>query len=169
MNQIPAPIGMEPLVDAVQQCCLRAQQYHRLGIQPGHFILTLDEGNGRTTAANYLSRAFAQAGVRSFGGLDLMLEYQLDGSMDQLCQTLRSIRASAVYTNEYEGVIAWDITVLAAHFGEEQTRLFFRELPSMAAHATLLFFLPSAPNRRDRKSTRLNSSHDRQSRMPSSA
>ena len=38
MNQIPAPIGMEPLVDAVQQCCLRAQQYHRLGIQPGHFI-----------------------------------------------------------------------------------------------------------------------------------
>lgn len=76
-----------------------------------------------------------------------MLEYQLDGSMDQLCQTLRSIRASAVYTNEYEGVIAWDITVLAAHFGEEQTRLFFRELPSMAAHATLLFFLPSAPNR----------------------
>ena len=28
MNQIPAPIGMEPLVDAVQQCCLRAQQYH---------------------------------------------------------------------------------------------------------------------------------------------
>lgn len=147
MNQIPAPIGMEPLVDAVQQCCFRAQQYHRLGIQPGHFILTLDEGNGRTTAANYLSRAFARAGVRSFGGLDLMLEYQLDGSMDQLCQTLRSIRASAVYTNEYEGVIAWDITVLAAHFGEEQTRLFFRELPSMAAHATLLFFLPSAPNR----------------------
>ena len=110
MNQIPAPIGMEPLVDAVQQCCFRAQQYHRLGIQPGHFILTLDEGNGRTTAANYLSRAFAQAGVRSFGGLDLMLEYQLDGSMDQLCQTLRSIRASAVYTNEYEGVIAWDIS-----------------------------------------------------------
>lgn len=147
MNQIHAPIGMEPLVDVVQQCCFRAQQYHRIGTQPGHFILTLNEGNGRTTAANYLSRAFAQAGVRSFGGLDQMLEYQLDGSMEQLCQTLRSIRASAVYTNEYEGVIAWDVTVLAAHLGEEQTRLFFRELPDIAEHATLLFFLPAAPNR----------------------
>lgn len=147
MNRIKTPIGMEPLVDTVRQMCNCARQYRNFGIPLGHFALLLDEGNGRTTAASYISDAFYEAGVRNFGGLDRLLEYRLDGSMAQLKQTLRHIRASAVYTNAYEGVIAWDASVLAAHPGEDQTRLFLEELPRIAAHATMIFFLPSAPSR----------------------
>ena len=145
MNMLRTSLGMEPLAAAVRQDGDHARQYRRLGLQPGHFIVELDAGNGHTTAAAYLSESYAQAGVRRFGGLDQMLEYHLDGSMEQLRQTLRSIRANAVYANHFEGVIAWDVTVLATHPGEDQTRLFLSSLPEMAKYATMLFFLPSSP------------------------
>ena len=147
MDQLISPIGMEPLVELTKQCCFCARQYHVLGIQPGHFVVTLDAGNGRTTAAAYLADAFAAAGVCRFSGQDPVLEYRLDGSSEQLCRTLRSIRASAVYTNRFEGVIALDITALAPHTGEEPVRLFLRELADIARHAVLVFFLPQAPSR----------------------
>ena len=52
---------------------------------------------------------------------------------------------------------------------EKQRHLENQILPGIAAYETLQSVMSKEEALQDRKSTRLNSSHDRQSRMPSSA
>ena len=146
-NNVYTPVGLEPLVSKIQNICVCSDVYHRCGLKPNHYLINLDPGNGHSTVATYVSDAFHEYGIRHFGGLDLFLEYTLDGSMAQLRQVLNDIKACAVYTNEYEGVIALDISGLAAHLNETQVSMFLKELPAIAEHATLILYVPSKLNR----------------------
>lgn len=144
---IQTPIGLAPLVQKIEDICSNADSYRRCGNQPKHFLINLDPGNGQSTVAAYVSDAFHAFRIRSFGGLDRFLEYRLDGTMSQLKATLSDIRACAVYTNEYEGVIAIDITGLASHLNETQVSVFLKNLPAIGRHATFLIFVPSVPGK----------------------
>ena len=77
----------------------------------------------------------------------MFLEYTLDGSMEQLKRVFADIRACAVYTNEYEGVIAMDISKLVNHVNETQLDVFISEISKISPSATLVLFVPSAMNR----------------------
>ena len=108
-NHTKIPIGLANAVAAIKKNIDQAHIYHRCGLKPPHYIINLDAGNGQTTLTEYIATSYADYGVRHFGGLDMFLEYTLDGSMEQLKKVFADIRACAVYTNEYEGVIAMDI------------------------------------------------------------
>lgn len=146
-NYVTTPVGLEPLVSKIQDICFNPDAYHRCGAKPTHYLINLDPGNGHSTVAAYVSDAFHRYGIRHFGGLDLFLEYTLDGSMAQLRQVLNDIKACAVYTNEYEGVVAIDISGLASHLNEAQVTTFLKEIPAIAEHATLILFIPSKVSR----------------------
>ena len=141
------PVGMREAVQAIGGICSRAQVYGRCGMRPPHYIVTLEAGSGQSTLTEYLARAFADAGVRRFGGLDLFLEYRLDGTMEQLRSVFADIRACAVYTNDYEGVVAMDISGLEPHVNEGQAEFFLREIEKAARHATFIFFVPRTMSR----------------------
>lgn len=148
-KNVTKPVGLAPLVSRVEQICANAALYRSTElVKPPHFLLCLDEGNGRSTAAAYIARAFAAYEVRTFGGLDRLLEYRLDdGTMADVKQMLADIQANAVFTNDFEGVVAIDPAGLSRHLNEAQTKLFLEQLPVLGRHATLALFAPSEPDR----------------------
>ena len=146
-NHTKIPIGLAGAVAAIKKNIDQAHIYHRCGLKPPHYIINLDAGNGQTTLTEYIATSYADYGVRHFGGLDMFLEYTLDGSMEQLKKVFADIKACAVYTNEYEGVIAMDISKLANHVNETQLDVFVGEITKISSSATLVLFVPSAMNR----------------------
>lgn len=146
-NHMKVPIGLANAVAAIQKNIEQAHIYHRCGLKPPHYIINLDAGNGQTTLTEYIATSYADYGVRHFGGLDMFLEYTLDGSMEQLKKVFADIRACAVYTNEYEGVIALDISKLVNHVNETQLDVFVNEISKISSSATLVLFVPSVMNR----------------------
>ena len=141
------PIGLNAGVEAVQKISSKAHIYYRCGLQPPHYIANIDAGNGQTTFTEYVAEVFSDTGIRHFGGLDNYLEFDLDGSMNQLKKVFSEIRSCAVYTNEIEGIIAMDITKLAAHINESQIEYFINEITKMGNYATFIFYVPSIMNR----------------------
>ena len=57
------------------------------------------------------------------------------------------IISSAVYTNEFEGVIAMDIALLASKVNEAQMTYFLNEIKRISKHATLIFFVSEVNSR----------------------
>lgn len=148
VKTVKPPVGLAPLVSRVEEICKNAERYHSTElVKPPHLLLTLDAGEGRTTAASYIARAYQENRVRSFSGLERMLEYELDGTMAGVRSMLTDVQANAVYTNHFEGVLAIDPAALAAHLQEAQTALFLRKLPELGRHATLVLFVPAEQSR----------------------
>ena len=133
-------IGLQPVVEDVKKKCEMAKLYYGFGIQPEHYLLNLPAGEGQTTLTEYIAFAFKEYRVRRFGGLDIYLEYHLNGSMEQLNRIMEEIDTSAVYTNKYEVIISFDITALAEHIHERQVEFFLEELQDIGDNATLIFY-----------------------------
>lgn len=146
-NITKIPIGLKSAVNAIQETIEQAHIYHRCGLTPPHYIINLDAGNGQTTLTEYIAESYAGHGVRHFGGLDMFLEYTLDGSMEQLKKIFADIRACAVYTNEFEGVISMDIAKLASHVNETQLDVFIQEISKISSYATFVLYIPATMNR----------------------
>ena len=141
-------VGLDGVKEKVEEICGQANAY-RHGVKPGHFIINLDAGNGQTTTTEYIAFAFLEHGIRTFGGLDPYLEFQLDGTMEQLKHMFRAIRSHCVYTNEFEGVIAMDISALAnnVHNAKAQVTLFLKEISRIGEYASLIFYVPFVATR----------------------
>lgn len=112
-----------------------------------HFVIYLDAGNGQSTLAEYMTDVFCQNHLRHFGGREHSLEYRMDGSMSQLKQVLSDIDANASYTNHYEGMIFMDISGFSKHVNEAQTDMLLKAVQEMGMHATLIFYVPTVPDR----------------------
>lgn len=145
--EIDPPVGLRAMVTAVDEICKSAAMYRHGNATPGHFLVTLDAGNGRTTLVQHMADMFAAHRIRHFGGLDPFLEFTVAGTTVQLKQILGTIRNCAVYTNHYNGIIAMDIAALAGHMGEPIFQYFLTEIAEVAAEATIIFFLPGTLNR----------------------
>ena len=68
--------------------------------------------------SGYLACAYQANRVRSFSGLERMLEYELDGTMAGVREMLTDVQANAVYANHFAGVLAIDPAALAVHLPE---------------------------------------------------
>ncbi len=128
----------------------RAYQVCRLPLP--HLLMELERGNGQTYLTEYITQFFAENDLRSFGSMDNYLEYQLDGSLKQIHQMFMDIRANAVYSPRFEGVIAMDVTALGQVVNEEQMEVFVKEMTSIMYSATVILFLsPKCMNKQTLK------------------
>lgn len=142
-----APIGAEEVVSILADICANSAAHKRCGIAPPHFVLNLDAGNGQTTITAFISEVLSKNEIRRFGGMDLFLEYTLDGTMSQLKQVFGAIRSCAVYTNSFEGVVAIDITALSRYANDAQTEFFLKEIVRVCLSATVILYTGSVASR----------------------
>ncbi|MEN6595129.1 MAG: hypothetical protein ABFC31_09345 [Clostridiaceae bacterium] len=140
-------IGLTPLNEALESICDNGAVYSLSYAAPPHFLLNLGPGDGQSTVARHIARVYQQAKIRRFGGLDAYLEFSLDGTMVQMKRVFGDIKSCAVFTNEYEGIVALDISALAAHINEAQTEYFLREIRKTSSFATCVFFAVSGTQR----------------------
>lgn len=143
-KQITRPVGLLEAVERIEGLCDRGAVYRRSGIRPNNFFITLESGNGQTALLSFMADMFLEHGVCNFGGLDTFLEYKLDGTMAQMKNIFFEIKTSAVFTNFFEGILAFDISALAASLHEKQTEYFISEAAKCADFATVVFF--ASPN-----------------------
>lgn len=120
----------------------RAYQVCRLPLS--HLLMELEKGNGQSHLTECIAVYFKENDLRSFGGLDLYLEYHMDGSLKQLQEMFKEIRVNAVYSPYFEGVIAIDVSELGHVVNEEQMIQFISGIKEVMLHATVIFFV--SPN-----------------------
>lgn len=142
-----APVGAEEIVSVLAEMCANNAAHKHCGIAPPHFVINLDAGNGQTTITRYISETLLKNEIRHFGGMDLFLEYTLDGTMPQLKQVFGDIRTCAVYTNSFEGVVAIDITALSKYANEAQAEYFLEEIKKVSRTATVILYTGGTPSR----------------------
>ena len=146
MNTIGTIVGLQGAVNCLEQICANQEVYRRFNVLP-HLLMALDAGDGQSTFTRFFARNAAQHQLRHFGGMDTYLEFTLTGEMTQLQSVFQQIRDCAVYTNEYEGIIALDISALANCINEAQIPYFLEQVKRCAAHATMIFYIPRTPSR----------------------
>jgi len=150
--EITRPIGLKTPCAEIERVCKAAHVYRKCGLRPGHFVVPLDAGNGRTTLLEYMADMYKEAGVLDFiSGPDDYIEITLDGSRQQLRQAFVEIDAAAVYTNEYCNIIGMDISGMAGHAGETQFAEFLRYARRTCEHACVVFYVGSVPTRNEER------------------
>ena len=137
MNQL---IGLASIKKEMKKLMKSAQVYQRGGSKVPNYLIALNAGDGRTFVLEYITDIFTTNKLRNFGGLDEFLEYKLKGTLSQVKQVISDIKINAVYTNDFEGVIAIDISELAEYINEYQTEYFMESIKEIAEHATIIFY-----------------------------
>lgn len=82
-------------------------------------------------------------------GLDPCLEFKLSGTYDDFRRFVKTVEDAAVFSNEYTGIIALDITALYNHRQESQWADFWSAVKEFSKYAYLVFFV----SKEDTKST----------------
>ena len=139
-----APVGMDELISVLEEMNDMRDGYRRAS--PTSFIIPLNAGNGQTTVTRYIAETLQKSRIQRFGGLDLFLEYRLDGTLDQMKWVFSNINVNAVYTNKYEGVISFDITGLSAYSNGKQVDYFISEVKELSATSAMVFFIGETPS-----------------------
>ena len=133
-------IGLKELKNYLDDIVEKADVYRKGGVRLPHMIVNLSPQNGQEMIAAYITKVFYNNHLREFRGLDNLLMYRLDGSLEHMKRVFKDIASNAVYTNEYEGVIAMDVTTLSDYVNERQMEFFIERIRTVSSHATMLFF-----------------------------
>ena len=132
---------MTELRDMIETMCECAEAYEEEGYEVPHMIVYLDEGDERSLVTEYITEVLEEAGLREFGALNHYLEYTIHGTMEELNRFECDIRRKSDYTNEFEGVIAFEgLETIAGHRDERQYDRFLEIAKETGRHATLIFF-----------------------------
>lgn len=146
MNTIGTIVGLQSAVNCLEQLCANQEVYRRFNVLPD-LLVALDAGDGQSTFTRFFARNAVHHRLRHFGGMDTYLEFTLTGEMTQLQSVFQQIRDCAVYANEYEGIIALDISALTNCINEAQIPYFLEQVKRCSAHATMIFYIPRTPSR----------------------
>lgn len=141
-------VGLEKLKDQMSKIESRGDAYRKGKAQLPHIVMNLTHDNGQSTTADYITTVFHENTLRKFCGLDHLLEYSLDGSLLQIKQVFEDIDSNAVYTNEYEGVVAVDISALSEVANEFQTDYFIEHIREVAKNATVIIYYDDSLGRK---------------------
>lgn len=134
-------IGHQELKKYLKILTDNSEAYRRGSINPPNFIMNLSRGNSQTVVAEYITSTLADNQIRKFCGLDSLLEYRLDGTLSQLKYIFENqIISRAVYTNDFVGVIAFDVSALAEYVNEFQTDYFISQISLVSQNATLIIY-----------------------------
>mgnify|MGYP001056720999 CR=1 FL=1 len=130
-------VGLEGLKTTMSEIVSKADAYRKGGAQVPHVVMNLTHDNGQSIVADYITSVLYENSLRKFCGLDILLEYRVDGSLRQIFEDIAS---NAVYTNEYEGVVAVDISALSEFINEFQVDYFVEHIGYVAQNATVIIY-----------------------------
>ena len=103
-------VGLESLKTAMSEIVSKADAYRKGGTKVPHVVMNLTHENGQSIVANYITSVLYENRLRKFCGLDILLEYRVDGNLRKMKRIFEEIASNAVYTNEYDGVVALEIS-----------------------------------------------------------
>ncbi len=141
-------VGLEDLKNQMSEIVRKADAYKKGGAQVPHVVMNLTHDNGQSIVADYIATVLYENDLRKFCGLDILLEYRLDGSLRQMKQVFEDIASNAVYTNEYEGVIAVDISSLSEFINECQVDYFVEHIGIVSQNATVVLYYDESLGKR---------------------
>ncbi len=133
-------IGLVEVENRLKQLKKHAEKYTRGNISLPNYIINLPKENGQTFVTGYITDFLMENKLRDFLGMDCYLEYTFDGTLYGLQDVFSNIRSTAVYMNEYHGVISMDITTLADHVNEYQVEYFLENLKKVEETATIIIY-----------------------------
>ena len=133
-------IGLDRLKDHLSDVINNADIYKKGGASVPNIMMNLSRNNGQSVVAYHIASMLYENGLRRFCGLDILLEYRPDGNLNGLKHIFEDIKSNAVYTNDYEGVVAMDITALAGYLNEYQIEFFLKHLEEVSRNATLIIY-----------------------------
>lgn len=133
-------IGLDKVKSEMDRIVAKAETYRKSGAKIPDFVINLPQKNGQSYTADYIATVLYDNNLRRFCGLDIVLEYRPDGSLKSIKKMFEDISASAVYTNEYEGVVAVDISKLSEYINEFQVDYFVEKISEVSESATVIIF-----------------------------
>lgn len=133
-------IGHNELKEHLKALSDNADAYRRCSVKVPNFVMNIPRGNGQSFVAENITVFLHDHELRNFPELDEMKEYRLDGTMAQTKKVFEDIRSNAVYTNEFEGVIAIDVSALAEYVNESQTDYFVEQICEVSKDATVIIY-----------------------------
>lgn len=135
-------IGLKEVVNRLETLKRRKHLYQNTNIRPPHFIINLSKSYGRTSLAKYIESIFIfEKLIDSNSSLDHLLEFELDGSYNNLHEIIKEINEKPIYKNEFNGIIAIGIEKLANHINEDQFTYFIESFKKFSNHSSLIFYL----------------------------
>lgn len=103
-----------------------------------NLVLASNSERERQVAAKEIAEYLYQNKYRTFTGLDKYLYYKLSGSLEQMIGIFEKIDNSAVYTNEYEGIVIIDISALSKYPNEYQVDYLKSRLTLLCQNTTII-------------------------------
>lgn len=141
-------VGLNELKDQMAAIVSKADAYRKGGARVPHVVMNLTHDNGQSMVADYITSVLYENDLRKFCGLDILLEYRLDGSLRQMKQVFEDVTCNAVYANEYEGVVAIDISALSEFINEFQVDYFVERIGMVSQNATVIIYYDSSLGKR---------------------
>ena len=141
-------VGLDGLKNQMSEIVRKVDAYKKGGARVPHVVMNLTRDNGQSIVADYITSVFYKNELRKFCGLDVLLEYTLDGSLKQMKQVFEDIESNAVYTNEYEGVVAIDISALSEYINEHQIDYFVEHIGAVGQNATVIIYYDASLGKR---------------------
>ncbi len=135
-----AIVGMESIKKEMNRIVEHADAYKMGGVKVPHIVANLAPKNGQTYVAEYITSVLQTYKLRKFCGLDVLREYRLDGSLRNIKRVFEDISRSAVYTNEFEGVVAIDVSALSGFTNEYQLEFFADHIAKVGENATVIIY-----------------------------
>ena len=131
---------LENIEKAMDEIISQAEAYRKGDVKVPHMVIKLTGDKEQSDMTNHITSVLYEHKLRRFGGLDLSLEYRLDGSLKNIRRVFENITDNAVYTNEFEGVVAIDVSALSEHVNESQVDIFMDQLTLTVKNATVIIY-----------------------------
>ena len=139
MNKIERPIGLHNAVRVIEDICANCIPYENTRVAP--MLIELEAGNGQTTFARYAAQMLIEYKIRQVVGLNTFLEFTVDTRKERIQFMFGEIASAAQGVNNYESVVAMDITALGECVHEEQTDYFLNRIQDISKYAVVLLYL----------------------------
>lgn len=142
MNTIKIPIGFESIKKELNNFIDEKNIYQNTDLTPGHLIVNLDPGFGRSTLANYITNLVEKyklldldSGIRNF------IEIKFDGTYKQFQESFSQIREEAIYKNKLSHVISLEIENLLSRNSEINFDDFIDNCIEFSNDCLIIFFV----------------------------
>lgn len=133
-------VGLDGVKREMDRITAQAEAYRKGGAKVPNIVVNISKENGQSYVADYITSVLHEHRLRKFCGLDMILEYRLDGTLKNVKQVFEDIASNAVYTNEYEGVVAIDVSALSEYVNESQVDFLVNHIAEVAQSATVIIY-----------------------------
>lgn len=132
-------VGLNAYQEAIETMIGRRHAYCS-GVPLPVIAMDLQGGNGRTLCAQLLSDVLRENGILNTMAISRVIEAKADGSSACLKAIQETLTEETDYTNNYDGVVALDITGLCAHAREAIAGEYVELIAQLRKSAAVLLY-----------------------------